>query len=175
MKKLVIFILISFISFSVFAQLFSDDDVSQILSDDSVVTLYAGQTKMVPVKDVKRIAIAKPEVVDVLTVSKNEMMMLAKEGGETTFVWWDSLGEHSLYIKVYAQDMSKIKERIDRIIAETGILGIETKALDSEGKVVLKGEVKAQEDKDVLFAALGEELKEQVTDLIDIREEETSV
>jgi pilus assembly protein CpaC len=147
---------------------------SQFLSQEEELVLYTGETKVISVNDPSRIAIGKPEVIDIIKVTEKEMTIAAKSKGASTLVWWDKLGQHSLYVKVYLEDMSKIKERIDRLMKVIGVTGIETKALDSENKVILQGEVKDIVEKERLLSALGE-LKDKVLDFINVREEEASV
>jgi pilus assembly protein CpaC len=167
MKKILFYFLLScaFIT-STIAQ-----DFWQELTD---ITLYAGQTKVIASKNPERIVIGNPELVDVIKATSKDITLLAKAAGRTTFNWWDEQGEHTINIRVYRENMDKIKERIDRLIQETGIEGIKTVALDSESKVLIKGKVKSNEQKERINTALGQ-LKDQIINLVQIRESEASV
>jgi len=166
MKRLFFFIIVFLIGLPIFSQ--------SIFQDLREIVLYIGQTEVIGVDGPTRIAIGKPEIVDVSKVTEKEITLAAKGRGETTFIWWDKEGEHSRYIKVFVEDMSRIKERIDTLISEIGVLGIHTKALDSENKVLLLGQLKDESDKERLLSALGE-LQDKTVDLIDVRGEESSV
>lgn len=136
--------------------------------------LYQGQVEAVPVNGPARIVIDRPEVIDVIKVTDKEIVLTAKNKGEANFSWEDNFGEHSLYVKVYLEDMEKIKERIDILLDKIGFSQLTTKAADSEGKVILLGEVKDENDIERIFTALGE-LKDKVANLIEVKEEEAMV
>ncbi|MCM8757546.1 MAG: TonB family protein [Candidatus Omnitrophica bacterium] len=134
------------------------------------ITLYVGQIKTLPATTPTRIVIGRPEVADVTQVKENEIVLAAKSPGTTTFVFWDKFGEQAFRIRVFAEDLQEIKERIDTLIKELNLNKVYTKTLDTEAKVLLLGEVRTFQDKERLFTTLGA-LKEKTIDLIQIKED----
>ncbi len=154
--------------------LFSQNFQDLFSSDETTLVLYVNEQKVISVNSPQRIAIGNPEVIDVVNVTEKDITIVGKTEGETSFNWWDKFGHHSIEVKVYKENMALIKKRIDNLLKNIGFLNIYTKALDSENKVLLKGEVKTEEEKNRLMAALGK-LKDKVLDFINVREEESSV
>ena len=136
--------------------------------------MYVNQTRVISVNGLKRIVIGNPKVLDVVRVTDNDMTITAKAKGDSLLTFWDNFGEHSRYIKVYFQDMSKVKKIVDSLIRDIGIKGIRTKAVNDAGKVLLLGKVENKSSKDKLFLALGK-LKDKIVDLVDVQENEASV
>jgi len=138
------------------------------------IILYSGQMKTVSASSPQRIVIGKPEVADVTAATETEITIAAKSPGTTTFIFWDSLGEWAFRVRVFAEDMSETKLRVDNLLKELNAPGVYTKAVDSEAKVWLMGEVKTSQERERVFTALGA-LKDKIIDLIKIREEEAVV
>jgi len=136
--------------------------------------LYVGESRNVSGYSIQRIAISRPEVLDVIKVTENEITLTGKSKGESMLVWWDKLGEHTLRVKVYFEDMIGTKERVDRLLKEMDASGVYTKAIDSEGKVFLFGQVKKQEDLERISFALSE-LGGKITNLIRLKESDAIV
>ena len=142
--------------------------------EGELITLYVGEVKALTVDHPSRVAINNPEVADVTSVSKDEMLIMAKSAGTTNLLWWDSLGQHALQLQVFLEDMSVIKQRIDRLLKELNLPGVYSRSAESEGKVLLLGKVKLPEDLERINTALGP-LKDKTTNLIKIEEEEASI
>jgi pilus assembly protein CpaC len=159
MKK----IYILFIFFLIFSDFIFAEETEE-------VNLYVGEVKIFSVDTPTRIAIGKPEIADVSSVKENEIELVAKTAGVTNFIFWDKWGEHAFRIRVFAEDLTPIQERIDNFIKELNLKKVYTKSVETEGKVMLLGEVRTLEDKDRLLSALGP-LKDKVIDLIKVREE----
>jgi len=138
------------------------------------IILYVGESEVVSGYGIQRVAISRPEVVDVIKVTENEITLAGKLKGESTLVWWDKLGEHTLRVKVYFEDMTGIKDRVDRLLKEINVPGVYTKAIDSEGKVFLFGQVKEESGMEKISSALGE-LKKKVINLIQLKENDAIV
>ncbi len=138
------------------------------------ITLYVGEVRTFSVDSPTRVAISNPEVADVTSISKDEMLIVAKGAGTTNLIWWDSFGQHALQLQVFPEDMSEIKQRIDELLKALNLPDVYTRSADSEGKVLLLGEVKSAAELEQIDTALGE-LKEKTTNLIRIEEEKASV
>jgi pilus assembly protein CpaC len=154
--------------FIIFSLIFSNFIFAEGIEEE--LTLYVGEVKVFSVDTPTRIAIGKPEVVDVTSAKEKEIELVAKSAGTTNFIFWDKWGEHAFRIHVFAEDLGPIQERIDNFIKELNLKKVYTKPIESEGKIMLLGEVRTFEDKERLLSALGP-LKEKIIDLIKVREE----
>ncbi len=144
------------------------------LSEREEIVIYQGQMESVSVSVPERIVIDKPEVVDVIRVGNNEMLLSGKQKGEAKISWKDNLGEHNLDVKVLAEDVEKIKKRIDDILKKIGSSNIKTKTMENEEKVFLLGDVKDEVDIERIFLALGD-LKDKTVNLVQIKPEDAMV
>jgi len=163
------------IRFLLFALLliFSITSTAQSFEEGDLV-IYVKEMKRISTRNPKRIAIANPDIADVSTVTENEISIIGKSPGETTLVYWDDFGEHVINLIVYLENMSKIKERVDKILEKLNLTTITTKAMDSEAKVFMLGTLKTQQEKERLMKALGN-LKNKIVDLIEVKEEQRSI
>lgn len=138
------------------------------------IILYAGQLKILPALNPKRVAVANPEVADVQSVAADEIALEPRSPGLTTLFIWDDNGQHAYKLTVFSEELSWVKQHADSIIKELNLPGIFTKINESEGKVLLMGEVTALNDKERLLSALGS-LKDKILDLIQLKEEEATL
>jgi pilus assembly protein CpaC len=132
--------------------------------------LYMEEVKVIPVSTPTRVMIGNPAVADVVRVSEEGITLAPKGPGSTSLVFWDSFGEHSYRIIVLAEDINAIKARVDNVIKELDLPKVYTKAVETEGRVLILGEVKTTQDRDRLDLALGP-LKEKTTNLLAVKEE----
>lgn len=166
MKKLVIFFVTIAIGIMLPFCIFSQE------AED--IILYVGESKIVSGYGIQRIAISRPEVVDVVEVTENEITLAGKLKGESTLVWWDKTGKYTLRVKVYSGDMTGIKERVDRLLKEINVPGVYSKAIDSEGKVFLFGQITKESEMEKITSALVE-LRGKVVNLIQLKESNSIV
>jgi len=138
------------------------------------IKLYLGETKAFPVSNPTRIAIANPNIFDVTTVTKSEIMLTPKSVGATTLVFWDNFGEQSFKVKVFAEDIIEVKRRIDNMLSKVNIPSVSTQAEEDEGKVLLLGTVKTSQERERISVLLGQ-YKDKIMDLVEIKEEESVV
>jgi len=169
MKRL--FIVLIFVIASVIITPFK---VYSVDSSAEELKCFIGEIQIVPVNKPIRVSIGNPAVADVVNVSKSEITINPKSAGATTLTVWDNFGEQSYHIKVYTEDTSLIKRRIDNLLAKLSLPDVNSKAEDEEGKVILLGTVKSAKDKDRIATALGA-LKDKTVDLITVKEEEASI
>ena len=136
--------------------------------------LLLGEPKSISAETPTRVAVGNPTIVDISSVSDKEIILVPKAKGRTTFFYRDSFGDHSFLLRVIPEDLGIIKARIETLLKELNLPRVYVRLVDSEDKLLLKGEVKSENDREQIFLALGE-LKDKVVDLIKIREEETVV
>ncbi|MFY9401815.1 MAG: TonB family protein [Candidatus Omnitrophota bacterium] len=145
-----------------------------LINGNEELRLYMGEVKVISVRNPTRVAIGNPGVADITAVSKVDLTLTPKSAGSTTLVVWDNYGEQSYNVKVFTEDMSKIKARVDNILGQLGAQGVFSQAQDEEGKVFLLGKAKNEAEKNKVISALGT-LKDKIVDLISVRDEEAVI
>lgn len=136
--------------------------------------LYVGQPKNLPAINPKRVAVAKPDIADVASVSVDEVVLEPKSVGVTSLFVWDDSGQRAYLLKVFSEELSVLKQRADSIIGELGLPGVSAKINEPEGKIILAGEVSGINEKERLLSALSS-LKDNILDLTQIKEEEATL
>lgn len=147
---------------------FSSYAVSDI---EEEIILYVGQAQVISVSSPKRVVVGNPIIIDVGNISKKEFTVTAKAVGNTTLIVWDNFGEQSYRLRVFAEDTSDIKRRVDNMLSKLNLPDVYTKAEDEEGKVLLLGKVKYAKDRETIAMALAQ-VKDKVMDLIVVKEDE---
>ena len=138
------------------------------------VVLYQGQVKTFPVNTPHRIAVGNPQIADVTAASETEVTLLAKAIGKTTLVLWDNFGEQTYNIKVFSEDISDVKRRVDNLLQKLDLPEVYTQLEEQEGKTFILGRVKTPQDKERIATALGT-LRDKTVDLIVVKEEEAVI
>jgi len=141
---------------------------------EGLITIYKGEIKVIAVDNPTRVVISNPNVADVTSISKDEMIIVATEAGTTNLLWWDSQGEHASQLEVFLENMSPVKGRIDNILKEINLPQVSTRNMDSDGKVLLLGNVKTSQDIERINVALSS-FKEKLINLVQVKEEEAVV
>src|SRR3989338_4097392 len=159
-------LIILFFSFSVSAQ-------EDILNYDQI-KLYLGQPAMVNDYNPKRVAVARPEIADVASVSNSEVIIQPKAVGITSLTVWDDYGQQDYQLKVLSEDLTQVKLQADSLIRELNLPDIRTKISEAEGKIILLGETEDINEKERLLSALGS-IKDKLLDLTQVKEERNLV
>ncbi len=136
--------------------------------------LYLGSVKAISVNTLTRVVIGNPNVVDVTDITKDQITLVPKSAGVTTFVIWDNSGEKPYHIKVLAEDLTETKQRIDNLLSKLDLPGISTKIEEDENKIFISGRVKTASDRERITTVLGP-LKGKTVDLIEVKEEEAVI
>jgi pilus assembly protein CpaC len=77
--------------------------------------VVAGCSRILPVKDVVRVAVANPSIADVVVISKTELIVNGKSLGRTTLYVWDSSGRTGYDVRV-CQDNQGLLVEISEVI-----------------------------------------------------------
>lgn len=89
--------------------------------------IVVGCSRILSLKDVVRVAVANPNIADVVVVSTAELIVNGKSEGRTTLYVWDSSGRTGYDIRVY-QDNEGLLREISEVI---GLGDIEVKSAKS--------------------------------------------
>lgn len=142
-----------------------------VAAEDVDIKVNLNESKIVTVNKPKRIAIGNPDIVDVVNASDDMVILSPKIRGTTNLMIWDNAGIHSYRVRVVGGDMQEVKLRVDEILEQLNLTNVQAKISEDDDRIFLFGEVRGQQDKDLLNAALGP-LRQKVTNLIKIREED---
>jgi Flp pilus assembly secretin CpaC len=86
--------------------------------------LQPGQSRIVELRNLRRAVISDPAVADVVPVSAHELIVTAKEAGETTLMLWDANGRSAYQVTVapaVAADLAPVVTMISDAISDPRI------------------------------------------------------
>lgn len=126
--------------------------------------IVLGESKVVSVANPKRLAIGDPAIADVAGASNTEILVSAKAAGETNLQIWDDYGQREIVVRVFEEDLAKLKSRLEDLFGTAGLRGVVLRIGDKERKVFVLGELPARK-KDVVTQLL-ENFKDKVINLV---------
>lgn len=168
-SKTIFLLAVLFLS-AVFSPLFSR---AEFFFDDygaaKILDIVLGESKVIDVKSPKRIAIGNPEIADVAGASATELLVSGKSAGETNIQIWDDFGQREITVRVFQEDLKKIKDRLEDLFATAGLRGISFRVGDQERKVFVIGELPSR--KQAVKEQLLESFVDKIIDLVTFKEE----
>lgn len=78
--------------------------MSSVAFAEGQITVDVNQSVTISLDQVERIAVASPEIADVLVASQSEVLVIGKSPGITTLNVWSSVGRSTYEVKVGAND-----------------------------------------------------------------------
>lgn len=142
--------------------LFDDESGKQL---DIVV----GESKVVEVSNPKRLAIGDPKIADVVGAGHSEVLVSAKAPGETNLQVWDDSGQREIVVRVFEEDLSKLKKRLETLFKTAGLRSVYFQVGDQERKVFVLGEVPLR--KKALVDQLLDNFKSRTINLVTYKED----
>jgi pilus assembly protein CpaC len=133
------------------------------------VDLVLGESKVITVSNPKRIAIGDPKVADIVGAGNAELLVSAKAAGETNLQIWDDFGQRELTIRVFTEDLGKLKKRLEDLFATASIRGVTFQVGDQERKVFVLGDLPLRK-KEVVNQLL-DSFKEKIINLVTYSED----
>jgi len=175
--KLISVLLVSMFFFSIAPQGTFGAEYDVIYEEE--IELIAGDIKIIDVYYPERVSVRDPLVVDIKKAEGKEVIIVAKTEGTTTLTIWDRTGQTNYLIKVFSEDLTFLKERIEKMIHRNiGIPHVMVRENRATGKITLLGYVNEKEMQDINtviipFASkienlLGTRYKEEMVE-IDVR------
>lgn len=83
------------------------------------LTLYAGESKVLDLADVKRMVTGAPGVLDARTLDDKQVLLGGKEPGQTSLLVWDRHGQKIAYeVEVLAANLKRVLIEIDVQVLE---------------------------------------------------------
>jgi len=139
------------------------------------IQMVVGELETMKVYSLTRISITDPNVADVVEAGDDEILIVAKEAGQTTLFIWDDEGKRSLEIQVAGHTLGFIERRLIKLFDAVEIYEIDLDINEKEGKILLTGEIPEhkKEQFDQIVGPFDENLinlvkEEEVNDLIQI-------
>lgn len=106
------------------------------------LTVAVNQSQVITLPGVERVAVANPEIADVIIVSGSEALIVAKNAGVTSMHVWSSTGRQSYLIEVAVDDVPLARS----IEAAIGYSGVKVSKLGRT--IILEGKVDTQPQKE---------------------------
>ena len=105
------------------------------------IAVAVNQSRVMTFYDVERVAIANPDIADVVVVSKNEVLLVGKAPDTTTLHIWSAGQRESFQVQVVADDVPIANEI-------KSIIGFDDLKVSKIGKtIILEGKVNSQYQK----------------------------
>ena len=149
---------------SAFSEFFSDDyDAAKTLD------IVLGESKVVAVTDPTRVAIGNPATADVAGASNKELIVFGKKAGETNLQIWDKFGQREITVRVFDEDLGKLKSRLEDLLATAGVKGVTFQIGEQERKIFALGELPIRK-KEVVTELL-KNFKDKLINLVTFKED----
>jgi pilus assembly protein CpaC len=139
-------ILLSAFCFFLYSALTPATPVSgEFFSDDyaaaKVLDIVLGESKVITVSKPTRVAVGDPVIADVAGASSKELIVSGKKAGETNLQIWDEYGQREITIRVFSEDLGKLKKRLEDLMATASVRGVTFQTGEQEGKVFALGQL----------------------------------
>ncbi|MBL7131495.1 MAG: TonB family protein [Candidatus Omnitrophica bacterium] len=132
-----------------------------------------GETKPLRVSNPRQVKIGNPDLLDVVGAGRKELLLSGLAEGETILTVVDDLGQHKYTVKIFQEDLEKVKERIDILLEAAGFSQLTTRIGDKERKIFILGEVPTF--KKDSFESKIESVKDKIINLVEYYEDTPSV
>jgi len=109
---------------------------------ETEVRLVVGEVHVFKIDSPQRVSIRNPEIADISKVTDSEVVVVAKQQGETTLTIWDKNGQKLFFVIVHPQDAVRVKQKMETLINQNlNIDNVHYKINETSGKVMIFGEV----------------------------------
>ena len=147
---LTLFVLTVALPQAVYPEFFSEEFGAATKQQD----LILGATKVISVSNPKKVAVGDPKVADIINVNNFEILIAGKAVGETNLQIWDDFGQREIVLKIFAEDLSKLKKRLEDLFGTAGLRGITFQVGEEERKIFCLGDLPLRKQ-DVVKQLLG--------------------
>ena len=109
------------------------------------VYVKVGELKSIFTEVPHRISISNPEIADVTSATKEEVLIMGKSPGNTIINIWDKWGKQKIDVDVYLEDLPSLKERMEKLLQAAGITDVALKINRDEKKIFASGNVEERQ------------------------------
>ena len=166
-----ILLMAGFISFFIFFSA-SARELDNYLNRKEIIVII-GETKPLSVSNPRQVKIGNPDVLDVVGAGQKELLLSGKSEGETTLIVADDFGQYSYNVKIYKEDLEKVKERVDFLLEAAGFKDITTRIGDKERKIFLLGRLPIS--KKDFFESKLDSVRDKIINLVEYEEDTPSI
>ncbi|MDD5004905.1 MAG: TonB family protein [Candidatus Omnitrophica bacterium] len=149
--------------------LFFADIKAEAADYSDEIKVIIGETQTLSVSNPKQVKIGNPNLLDVASAGEKELLLSGLAEGETQLTVVDNYGQHIYAVKIFKEDLDKIKERVDVLLKAAGFDRLATQIGDKERKIFILGEVPASQ-KDSLESKL-ELVKDKIVNLVEYKDD----
>ncbi len=132
---------------------------------DETITLKLGQVQTIAVREIEKVAIGNPDMLDFTVVSPTEILLQGKTIGSTNLILWEQGGQRTLRVEVVDPVTEAIEPQMRQLITELNLPDVYVKR--EHDKLFLVGQVSRPEDMERLEQLIGS-YKNQVTNLVSL-------
>jgi pilus assembly protein CpaC len=148
-------------------------DYLNLSSQGQGIVVIIGETATLNVNNPKQVKIGNPTLLDVASAGKKELLLSGLEEGETVLTVVDDFGKRDYAVKIYKEDLAKLKERVDILLEASGFDTLQTRIGDREKKIFVIGSLPLS--KQASFDSRLGPVKEKIVSLVDFYEDIPSV
>lgn len=155
-----------------------EEDVLQMAGEqkpkeEEVVDLITGEVVTIDTKNLSRVAVANPDIVDISDAKADKVFISGKRAGLSEVFIWDDEGKRSVVVRVALEKLDSVESRVRTVIEKARIKGVLLEKNQAEGKVVLHGSI-PKKDKDLLDKIMDPYI-ERTINLVNVETIEDSV
>lgn len=161
-----LFLFLFLVTFPASVSISADLQETADTKDQKEVYLYKGDLVVLKVYSLTRLAISKPDIVDVANADVNEVLIVGQKVGTTQIFIWDELGKRQIIASVLKEDLDLIMTRLQKLFEQSDIKDIKMEKNNYEGKVVLSGEISA--DKAGRFGSIADKFGDNIINLVSV-------
>lgn len=141
-----VFALFTSLVFCMSIDVYAKNKDSLLLSPDvkSELSLSVGDQRVLKVFDAEKISVVNSSVLNIRVIDNDEILLIAKKVGETTFLFWNKTGDKQQVKISVLSDIRGLADKLNSVLDDIENLKIS----DVGEKIVLSGELLSKEDYD---------------------------
>lgn len=118
---------------------YSKAGADEFLGYPAEVYIVNGEVETLRVNAITRIALADPEVVDIMEAEVDEILLIGKRPGRTALFVWDADGKHTVMLYVSNEDLTLVQDQVKALLKKANINEVAVEIDQEEGKIILSG------------------------------------
>lgn len=129
------------------------------------VNMVLGELTQLKVYSLTRLSMTDPEIADVVDADDQEVLLIAKNVGQTPLFIWDEHGKRVIMINVSGAELNVIKDRLQKLLNDAELYHVYLDVNKNEGKVVITGTV--PEYKEPIFEDIVSSFDDHIISLVE--------
>lgn len=129
------------------------------------VNMVLGELTQLKVYSLTRLSMTDPEIADVVDADDQEILLIAKNVGQTPLFIWDEHGKRIVMVNVSGTALSVVRDRMAKLFHDSGIKEVKLDVNKQEGKVVVTGTV--PEPKETIYEDIIAPFDEHIISLVE--------